>query len=66
MKGKILYLIIGILIGAIITSSGFLIYNKFFAKNVGRQMHQIERNDGDMTEPHTRPDRKSSEELPEI
>ena len=29
-------------------------------------MHQIERNDGDMTEPPTRPDRKSSEELPEI
>lgn len=33
MKNKILILIIGILIGAIITTSGFLIYNKAVVKN---------------------------------
>jgi hypothetical protein len=33
MKGKVLTLIIGILIGAIITTAGFLIYNKTVAKN---------------------------------
>lgn len=35
MKGKILTLIIGILIGAIITAAGFMIYNKL---NVNDEM----------------------------
>lgn len=33
MKGKILVLIIGILIGAIIATAGFLIYNKVVVNN---------------------------------
>ena len=33
MKNKILYLIIGILIGAIATTTAFLIYNKTLSKN---------------------------------
>lgn len=36
MKSKILTLIIGILIGAIITSAGFIIYNKVNSKNKKR------------------------------
>lgn len=37
MKNKILILIIGILIGAIITTSAFLIYNKSVVKNSKEQ-----------------------------
>lgn len=37
MKNKILVLIIGILIGVIITTSGFLIYNKMIVKNSKEQ-----------------------------
>lgn len=37
MKNKILILIIGILIGAIITTSGFLIYNKLVIRNSKEQ-----------------------------
>lgn len=46
MKDKILTLIIGILIGAIITSAGFIIYNKSHNRNkrpdfgTPPQMHQ--------------------------
>lgn len=35
MKEKIMYLIIGVLIGAIVTTSGFLIYNKTTKKYSG-------------------------------
>lgn len=56
MKNKILFLIIGILIGGIITTSAFLIYNKTLEKNSNRQeIMQINKNgqmqppsDGDM------------------
>lgn len=46
MKNKILILIIGILIGAIITTSGFLIYNKVFLKNPKiQETTQMKRNE---------------------
>jgi hypothetical protein len=52
MKSKILTLIIGILIGAIIATAGFLIYNKTIAKNSSDQpeMMQMDGN-GQMGEP---------------
>ncbi len=59
MKDKILYLIIGFLIGAIVITSAFFIYNKTLATNSHRQeMMQMKENrqiqppsNGDMGEP---------------
>lgn len=48
MKDKLITLIIGILIGAIITTAGFLIYNKFFVETQSGEMG-MEQN-GDMGE----------------
>lgn len=60
MKEKIMYLIIGIFVGAIITTSGFLIYNKLIAKNSNMPINageQMERpNMGNGEEPPARPD----------
>ncbi len=42
MKDKILNLIIGILIGAIITTVGFLVYNKIVASNQDDQFEMNE------------------------
>lgn len=56
MKEKIMYLIIGVLIGAIVTTSGFLIYNKT-TKNTKIN----ERNMSNMGEPQARPDGDNSE-----
>jgi hypothetical protein len=51
MKSKILTLIIGILIGAIITTIGFLIYNKTVAQNSNQpEMMQMDGN-GQMGNP---------------
>lgn len=45
MKNKILILIIGILIGAIATTSAFFIYNKTLEKNLNEpEMMQINKN----------------------
>ena len=63
MKNKILILIIGILIGAIVTTSAFLIYNKTLAKNSnGQEMIQMNENrksgpssNGNMGEPPSMP-----------
>lgn len=63
MKNKILVLIIGILIGAIITTSGFLIYNKVAVKNPKEQeTMQMDENgqsgppsNGNMGEPPSMP-----------
>ncbi len=45
MKNKILYLIIGILIGAIATTTAFLIYNKTLSKNFNQpEMMQMDEN----------------------
>ena len=69
MKDKIIFLIIGILIGAIITTCGFLIYNKSLSDNVT----QTEMNgngqsgppsNGNMGEPPAKPDGDNGEEPP--
>jgi hypothetical protein len=71
MKSKILTLIIGILIGAIITTVGFLIYNKTVAQNSNQPgMMQMDGNgqmgkpDGDNGEAPTKPDGDNGEEPP--
>jgi hypothetical protein len=72
MKNKILTLIIGILIGAIITTIGFLVYNKIIVKNSSRpDMVQMDEN-GQMSEPPSgengevpeKPDGDNGEEPP--
>ena len=75
MKDKILFLIIGILIGAIITTSGFLLYNKTLTKTVEQpqmpQMNQDENppestnSNGDMEEPPEKPSGDNGEQPPE-
>ena len=51
MKDKILYLIIGILIGAIVTTSAFLIYNKTLEKNSNQSEMMQMKEDGQMQPP---------------
>ena len=64
MKDKVMFLIIGILIGAIITTAGFLIYNKTVAQNTNQpEMMQTNPN-GQMGEPPEKPDGDSGEEPP--
>ena len=72
MKDKIMFLIIGALIGAIITTGGFLIYNKSLSNNStqpemmqmnGNGQMQLPSNDN-MGEPPTKPDGDSNEESP--
>lgn len=61
MKNRILTFIIGILVGAIITTSGFLIYNKSINNNQTEMMKQFENNgqmqrpSGEMGEPPEKP-----------
>ena len=61
MKNRILTFIIGILVGAIITTSGFLIYNKSINKNQNEMMKtfenngQMQRPNGNMGEPPEKP-----------
>ena len=55
MKEKIMYLIIGVLIGAIVTTSGLLIYSK-----INKSTKTNERNMPNMGEPQARPDGDSS------
>jgi cell division protein FtsN len=71
MKSKILTFIIGILIGAIITTIGFLIYNKTVAQNSNQpEMMQMDGNgqmskpDGDNGEAPEKPDGDNGEEPP--
>lgn len=74
MKGKILTLLIGILIGAIITTAGFMIYNKVNVNTNGelrmidgQMQNKGERPDGDLPEMQnndensTRPEKPSQE-----
>ena len=56
MKEKIMYLIIGVLIGAIVTTSGFLIYNK-----TTKSTQTNESNMSNMGEPPARPDGSGSQ-----
>lgn len=72
MKDKIIFLIIGILIGAIITTTGFLIYNKTVAKNSNQpEMMQMNENgqmqrpeNGNVEEPPEKPSGYNGEEPP--
>ncbi len=72
MKDKIIFLIIGILIGAIITTGGFLIYNKSLSNNVAQpEMMQMNGNgqigppsNDNMGEPPAKPDGENGEEPP--
>ena len=72
MKDKIMFLIIGILIGAIITTGGFLIYNKSLSDNAGQpEMTQMNGNgqmgapsNDNMGEPPAKPDGENGEEPP--
>lgn len=65
MKNKILTLIIGALIGAIITTSAFLAYNKILQKNSNQlEINQMKGNgqmqeplNENMKEPHERPNK---------
>ena len=55
MKDKVLVFIIGLLIGAVITASGFLIYENANNKNTnqmpnGEQMQMMEKPDGEPPE----------------
>ena len=72
MKDKIMFLIIGILIGAIITTGGFLIYNKSLSDNAGQpEMTQMNGNgqmgapsNDNMGEPPAKPDGEEQGEPP--
>lgn len=60
MRNRILTFIIGILVGAIITTAGFLIYSKSINKNQNEKMTfdnkgQMERPGGNMGEPPEKP-----------
>ena len=67
-----MFLIIGILIGAIITTAGFLIYNKSLSNNsVQPEMMQMNGNgqmqppsNDNMGEPPAKPDGENGEEPP--
>ena len=58
MKDKILVFVIGLLLGAVITAAGFLVYEKVNKNNIqmpnGEQMQMIRRQDGE--EPPQKPD----------
>lgn len=74
MKSKILILIIGILIGAIMATTGFLIYNKSVSNKNSNQTEMIGPNgngqmgeppsNGNMGEPPAKPDGDNGEEPP--
>ena len=61
MKNRILTLIIGILVGSIITTAGFLIYNKSINNKQNEMLKQFENNgqmqrpNGNMGEPPEKP-----------
>ena len=72
MKDKFLILIIGVLIGAIITTLGFLIYNKTLETNSNQpEMMQMNENgqmqlpsNRNMGEPPTKPNGDNAQEPP--
>ena len=73
MKNKILTFIIGLLVGAIIATAGFLIYNKIISNNSKQpEMMQMNGNgqmgepsNGNMGEPPEKPSGDNGEEPPE-
>ena len=62
MKNKILTFIIGVLVGAILATTGFLIYSKSINKNQNQMVNpfeengQMQRPNGDMGEPPAKPE----------
>jgi len=62
MRNRILTFIIGILVGALITTAGFLIYSKSINKNQNEMMKPVENNgqmqrpNGGMGEPPAKPE----------
>lgn len=65
MKDKILPFFIGLLLGAIITTGGFLIYSKTVTKNSGQPgMMQMNENGGNMEKPPEKPDEVNGIEPP--
>ena len=62
MKNRILTFIIGVLVGAILATAGFLIYSKSINKNPNEMMMPMEGNgqmqkpEGDMGEPPAKPE----------
>ena len=63
MKDKIMFLIIGMLIGAIIVTSGFLIYNKSISNNNLNQARMMKQ-EGQMGEPPEKPNGDNGQEPP--
>lgn len=62
MKSKILIFIIGVLVGAIITSCGFLIYTKIVNPNNSTPAN-VQKN-GNMGEPPSKPDGDNNSQPP--
>ena len=62
MKNRILTFIIGVLVGAILATTGFLIYSKSINKNQNQMVNpfeengQMQRPNGDMGEPPSKPE----------
>lgn len=67
MKDKILVFIIGLLIGGVITASGFLIYEKINTNQVQneRQMKMMEPPNGEKPDGETPPEKPSGTESDE-
>lgn len=71
MKERVLTFIIGLLVGAIITTSGFLIYNKVASNNATQPEMQMNGNGqmgggqpGNMSEPPEKPSGDDGQEPP--
>lgn len=71
MKNNILTFIIGVLVGAIIATAGFLIYNKSVVNTSNQsgmmemnENEQMEKPSGNMGEPPEKPDGDNGEEPP--
>lgn len=72
MKDKIVFLIIGILIGGIIATTGFLVYSKTITNNSNQpEMMQMQQNgqmqppsNGNMEQPPEKPDGDNNQEPP--
>ena len=52
MKNRVLTFIIGILVGGIITTTGFLIYSKTINKNIGHNERMTMMQNGQMQPPN--------------
>lgn len=64
MKDKIVFFIIGLLVGAIITTSCFLIYNKCLKNKDNEFMPFIQDNDVNMEKPPEKPDDNNNYNTP--